>query len=92
MSQRLSFRTPFGSQRYSGSKTALKSARQNFYPIVSSSRDILSWKVSLLVRSEILGLFVNTLTADYKYSCHNTENFLQQIQIALSRKPSFFSF
>ena len=30
--------------------------------------------MSLLVLSEILGLFVNTLTADDKYSLRNSEN------------------
>ena len=29
--------------------------------------DIYSWKKSALVRSKILGLFVNTLTAEYTY-------------------------
>ena len=31
--------------------------------------------MSLLVMSEILGLFLNTLTADDKYSLRNSENF-----------------
>ena len=31
--------------------------------------------MSVLVRSELLGMFVNTLTADYKYSRWNRENF-----------------
>ena len=30
--------------------------------------------MSVLVRSELLGMFVNTLTADYKYSRWNREN------------------
>ena len=38
----------------------------------------------LLVKSEILELFVNPLTADAKYSCHITVNFLQPIQMLLS--------
>ena len=36
--------------------------------------------------SEILGLFVNTLTADDKYSIHNSETLWQPIQIRLSKK------
>ena len=39
-----------------------------------------SFETSLLVISEILGLFVDTLTADDKYSPHKGENFLQIIQ------------
>ena len=34
----------------------------------------MSWKISLLVKSGIVGLFVNTMTADEKYSLANSEN------------------
>ena len=37
--------------------------------------------MSLFVKSEILGLFVNTLTADDKYSLQNSENLTQPIQM-----------
>ena len=37
------------------------------FPLI---QDTLSWKTSLLVRSEILGLFGNTFTADHMYSRH----------------------
>ena len=40
----------------------------------------------VLVRSELLGQFVNTLTADYKYSCQNRENFWQQVLMQISLK------
>ena len=40
----------------------------------------------LLVTSEILGQFVNTLTADYKYSRSNWENLLQQVPMQTSLK------
>ena len=33
-----------------------------------------SWKMSLLVIWKILGLFINTLTADGKYSLFNRDN------------------
>ena len=39
--------------------------------------------------SEILGLFVNTLTAE-KYSLFNRENLLQPIQITLFKKQEVF--
>ena len=32
--------------------------------------------MSMLVKSEILGLFFNTVTADDKYSLRNSENLL----------------
>ena len=38
-----------------------------------------------------LKTFVNILTADDKHSLHNRENFLQLIQMKLSKKPTIFS-
>ena len=51
----------------------------------------MSWKKSALVRSKILGLFVNTLTAEYMYSGRNMQTFTQQVQTALSLKQKTFS-
>ena len=47
--------------------------------------------MSVLVRCQIVGLFVNTLTPDDKYSRQNIENFLQQLQMQLSQKQNSFS-
>ena len=58
----------FDRQYVNGSKTLLRSAQnqfQNYLPLISERR---SGKSLVLVRSEFLGEFVNTLTADYKYS------------------------
>ena len=53
----------------------------------------MSWKKSALVISKILGLFVNTLTAEYMYSDRNMDTFTQQVQTPLSLKQkSFFDF
>ena len=38
------------------------------------------------VRSELLGQFINTLTADYKYSRQNLEKFWQQVPMQTSLK------
>ena len=46
----------------------------------------MSWKKSALVRSKILGLLVNTLTAEYMYSGRNMQTFTQQVQTPLSLK------
>ena len=46
--------------------------------------------MSALVWSEILTLFVNTLTADNKYSRCNVHNFVQQVQMQLSQKYKIF--
>ena len=47
--------------------------------------------MSFLVRSKILGLFVNTVTAEYMYSSCNMETFVQQVQTPLSLKQKAFS-
>ena len=53
--------------------------------------DKLSWKKSVLVRSKILGLFVNTFTAESTYSRRNMQTFTQQVQTPLSLKQKTFS-
>ena len=47
--------------------------------------------MSALVRSKILGLFVNTLTAEYMYSGRNMLTFRQQVQTPLFLKQKAFS-
>ena len=44
-----------------------------------------------LVSSEILRLFVSTLTADDRYIRFNMQNFPQQIQTSISQKQETFS-
>ena len=78
------FRTPFGSQRINASQSLLKSARHHFYTIVPLIWDKLSCKKLLLVRFEILGLLLNTMTIDHKISRRNRYNFAQQIQMQLA--------
>ena len=51
----------------------------------------MSWKKSALVRSKILGLFFNTLTAEYTYSRRNMHTLKQQVQTQLSLKQKTFS-
>ena len=85
------FRTAFGNQPVNGKEALLKSARHYYYPIFPWIWDKLSWKKSALVRSKILGLFVNTLTAEYTYSRRNMKTFTQQVQTPLSLKQKTFS-
>ena len=68
------FRTSFDAQRAKGSQTLQNSAKVKKW----------SLKLSILVRSEILELFVNRFSADARYSSHNLETFSQPIQIHLS--------
>ena len=50
-------------------------------------------KSSLLLRFEILALFVNTVTSHGKYACYKRENFPQAIQMQLSKNQiCFFNF
>ena len=50
----------------------------------------MSQKKSVLVRRKALELFVNTLTADDKYSLLNTDNLGQPIRTQLSQKQKPF--
>ena len=68
------FRRPFVSQGLDGSRTLLKPALQHFhrnFPLIYKK---LSLKKSVLVRSKVLGLFGNILTANHMYSRHIWEN------------------
>ena len=51
----------------------------------------MRWTKSAIVWSEILTLFVNTLTTDYKYSRRNMLNFTLQLEALLSQKQKTFS-
>ena len=50
----------------------------------------MSCKKSTLVKFKIVGFFVNTLTADDKYSSRNIENLTQQLQTAIDQKQKAF--
>ena len=51
----------------------------------------MSWTKSAVVGSEILTLFVNTLTTDDKYSRRNMLNFTQELEALISQKQNTFS-
>ena len=85
------FRTAFGNQPVHDEETLLKSARQYYYHISPWVWDKLSWEKSALVRSKILGLFVNTWTSEYTYSGRNMQTLTQQVQTPLSLKQKTFS-
>ena len=58
----------------------------DFYGILSSFQKKLSWKTSILLRFEILGLFVNAFITDDKFFRHNTVNYPQPIPMQSSKK------
>ena len=83
-SKKRAFRTSFDSQHVKGSQTLLKSAWDYFYHIFPSLSREMIWKIFPLLKFEIIGVFVNTLTADYMYPVQDFENFPFPIQMQLS--------
>ena len=63
-----SFMQHFGRQHVNRSQTLLRSPRNQFHPTLSSIWERGSRERLVQGRSELLGQFVNTLTADYRYS------------------------
>ena len=91
MSKKPHLREPFDKQHGKHVQELLKSTSQHLYHIHSSRPGQLSWKKSLLLTCQILGLLVNTLAADEKYPGLNRENLTIRIQMRLSEKKIFFS-
>ena len=58
------------------------------YLLITANEIVL--KKSVLVTSKFLGLFVNTLTADDKYSVFIRDVLTQSIQMQLSKKQKSF--
>ena len=94
MSKKPSFMQRFGRQHVKGSQTLLRSAQNQFLTTLPLFREGGSSKRFLLVTSEQLRQFVNTLTTDYKYSRSNWENLSHQVPMQTSLKlktcPRFF--
>ena len=86
MSKNSRFRGSFENQDGKRAQKFLKFERQDLYHIYWSLWGQLSCKKYLLVIDKILSVFVNTLTADDKYSPLNRDNLTQQIQTILSQK------
>ena len=85
------FRGPFDKQHGKRAQALLKSVSQHLYHIHRSLSRKLSWKKSLLVTCEILGLLLKILATDEKYPVLNRDNLTIPIQIQLSRKQKTFS-
>ena len=91
MPKKSRFRGPFGKQHGKRSQALLKFASNHLYHIHWSLPSQLTWKRSLLLTCQILGLLVNTLAADEKYRVLNRENLTIPIQMQLSHKQKTFS-
>ena len=57
----------YDSQHVNGSQTLLRTAQNDFHTSIPLIWGITSRKRLVLVKSEVLGQFVNTLTAVYNY-------------------------
>ena len=77
-------KTFFDSQHIKRFQKLVKSSWEKFYHIFWSLWAEIIWKTSPWLKFEIIVLFVNTWTADYKYPVPDCENLLLLIQIQLS--------
>ena len=91
MSKKSRFRGCFDKQYGKRAQALLKSASQHLYHIHRSLPRKLSWKKSLLLTCQILGLLVNTLAANEKYLVLNRNNLTVPTQIQLSEKQKTLS-
>ena len=91
MSKKSRFRGCFDKQYGKRAQALLKSASQHLYHIHRSLPRKLSWKKSLLLTCQILGLLVNTLAAHQKYRVLHRDNLTIPIQMQLSQKLKIFS-
>ena len=91
MPKKSRFKISFKKQHGKCAQTLLKCQGQLLYHIYWSLWRQLSYKKSLLVICKISRLFINTLSADGKYSLFNRDNLTQPIQMQLSRKEKTFS-
>ena len=80
LSKKHRFRTSFDSQHVKASETLVKSAWKHFYHSFLSLSGEMIWKMSPLLKFEMLGVFVNIVAADDKYPVRDCENLLLAIQ------------
>ena len=90
MYQKSRCRRCFDKQHDKHVQALLKSASEDLYHIHQSLPRKFSWKKSLLLTWKILGLLVNTLAANEKYSVLNRDNLTTQIKMQLSQKNKLF--
>ena len=95
MSKKFRFTGLFDKQHGKGAQALLNSASHHFYHILWSLPRKWSWKKSLLLTWEILGLLVSTLATDEKCLVVNRDKLTIPIQMQLSQKqktfPQFFA-
>ena len=85
------FKKHFECQHVKSSQIIGKSPWERFYHVFSSFWWKLIWEKSPLVLREILGVFVNTLTAEGKYPVQDWENLVLPVQNQLCGKRTTLS-
>ena len=82
----LRLKTSFDSQHVKRFQTLVKSSWEHFYHIFSSLWGEMTWKISSWLKFDIIGLFGNTWSADYKYPVPDCESLPFPIRVQLSEK------
>ena len=77
-------KTSFYSQQVKRFQRQVKSSWEHVYDIFWSLWGEIIWKISTWLKFDIIRLFANTWTADYKYPVPDCENLPFPIQIQLS--------
>ena len=77
-------KTSFNSQHVKRLQTLVNSSWEHLYLIFSSLWAEMIWKICQWMKFEIIGLFVKTWTADYKYPVPDCEKLPFPIQIQLA--------
>ena len=90
MSKKSSLRGPIDEHFGKRAQARFKSASLHLYHIYRSLSSQLSWKKSLLLTCQILGLLANTLAAHEKYPVLNRDTLTISIQVQLSEKLKLF--
>ena len=90
ISKKSSFRGPFDKQHGKRDQILLKSELNYLYYIYWLLWRKVSWKKALIVISETLGHFANTLNVGHKYSLLNRDNLTVTIQMQLSLTKKLF--
>ena len=91
MPKKSNFKGSFKKQHAKCAQTLLKCQGQLLYHIYWSLWRQLSYKKSPVVIYKVWGLFINTLSAEGKYSLFNRGNLRQPIQMQWSGKQKTFS-
>ena len=81
LSKNRRFRKHFDTQHVKMYQILAKSPSEHFYHLFSSFWEKLIWKMSRLVLSEILGVFVDTLLVDGMYPVEYYDNLWLPIQM-----------